>query len=734
MLGMAGSPMSSACAAEPAATQPAATAPAPPVQAAPFSTPEQATASAPDSGTDEEPSAAAAPPPKPSGPQRLKIDELTFDLGFESQLDRRKVRSDAYQWYARDFQKKTSANSFEETVGGQTSGWLIGERVLQFDLMARWGLSQNRFSEVSPAPDITNRPHGDIVEYDLNFNLFPRGMISATAYASQIQSRVPRAFLPSLDRTLERFGTNVLVNSRTFPMRFTFEHLWEDLTSRTRDLQDEQQRGDNHFEYEGTWEISERQSLRLEYRYYDYVERYSGSDTRFDTTGNYFALDHLLRFGRDDRSSLETLVRIQDESGDLARDIGEVSTRLRLQHTDSFSTNYAAQFLRNAYHELETETWRGEAGMTHQLGECLTSTLQFYGLKQDADENADLTEWNTMANLAFSRENRLGRLSANFAYNHTASDTTDNGRRGIIIGESITFRDPLPAFLVQTDVDPTTLVVTDSGRARIFLPFRDYIVVKLGRYTALKRVPTGMIADRQTVLVTYTYRVATNYDLRRDRLDFRVQQEFKCGLTPYYAGSIQNEDLGAERYLTFRSRNINRQRIGATYRRPRWSVGGEYEYNDDAVEPYQAVHFNGDVVLLQRAQHQLDGKATLSRFWFDESENFVQWNQGEVYSWNTVRRGTWNSTLLDLGTTYRYLMARNLEANASAMYRFQDDSLWGDTNGVDLSAAVEWRIGYFTLRFEAEYDVLNLPGSLDHGASFWIKLRREIPVIARTAE
>jgi hypothetical protein len=79
-------------------------------------------------------------------------------------------------------------------------------------------------------------------------------------------------------------------------------------------------------------------------------------------------------------------------------------------------------------------------------------------------------------------------------------------------------------------------------------------------------------------------------------------------------------------------------------------------------------------------------------------------------------------------------MLRGLELNASAMYRFQHDSIFGDTNGVDLSAAVEWRIGQFSLRFEAEYDMLDLPGSLDHGVSFWLKLKREIPVIARTAE
>ena len=160
---------------------------------------------------------------------------------------------------------------------------------------------------------------------------------------------------------------------------------------------------------------------------------------------------------------------------------------------------------------------------------------------------------------------------------------------------------------------------------------------------------------------------------------------------------------------------MNRHRLGAIYRQKLWSVGLEYEYNDDSIDPYQALHGNGDVVLLQRADSQLDGKATLSHFRF----------------WGTDDLDAHRTTLLDLGTSYRYLLAQNLELNASAMYRYEDDSLAGLTNGVDLTSALDWRLGYFTLRFEAEYDLLDLPGSREGDASFWIKLKRDIPLIAK---
>jgi hypothetical protein len=663
------------------------------------------------------PTSAPAPATAPAGNERglFAFDELTFELGFEAQADRRENRSrvaGARGGYAKQTDR---AWRLEETFGARGAGSVIDDRVLQFDWDLRWGLSQEHFHETWTGRDRDSRAHGDLFEYDVNLTFLPRGKLSATAQASRESSRLPRAFLPSLDRTRERYTAGLFYNDEKLPMRLTFEHEWDELTSRTHDLSDDEQRGRHAVRYEGTWQISELHALTLEYEHEDRRERYSGTDTRFDTTRDDVLLRHVLRFGPEGRSSVETLARFQDESGDLARDLAEFSSRLRLQCTDALATNFAAQYLRETFQDLETSTWRGEAGLTHQFDNWLTTSAQLYALQTSADENADWDEWGGMLGTALTRDNDLGRFSANLSYNHASTETRNGRRSGVVIGESVTFRDPLPVYLAHTDVNLGSLVVTDANRTRTYLAGRDYLVVPLGRYTALRRMPTGQIADRQGVLVSYTYRVQNNYDVARDRIDFRMQQAFDCGLTPYYAASVQNEDLDRGEHLGFRARNVNRHRLGATFRQPRWSAGLEYEYNDDAIDPFQAVHANGDVVIWQAADRQLDGRSTLSRFWFDGSEGLE----------------ARNTTLLDCGLSYRQLLSRQLELTASGMYRFEDDTLYGRTHGVDFNAAVEWHIGYFSLRFEAEYDLLDLPGSRDNSAAFWLKLKRDIPVLAR---
>jgi hypothetical protein len=645
--------------------------------------------------------------------QLLSLQTLMLELGFEAAYDEQSVRSASRDPLPRrTFRQTRRTLRLEETAGLQADGALFGEQSVQFNAAARWGLSQERHRQSGWGLDDSAAPHGQLLEYSADFTFFPRGRLSGSAFAERHTDRVPRTFLPSLDRSRERYGAGLYFSAAKLPMRITFEHSRDALDSRTRDARDDEQRGRDQLRYEATWQIDEQHSLRLAYDYDDRREEYAGSRTRFDTLRHHLTLNHTLRFGDRGRSSWENLLRLQDESGDLARDNAEAMSRLRLQHTDALATDCRVQFLRDSFQGLTTETWRAEAGVTHRLESWLTTTAQLYGLHQSAEQRANWAEWGGQISASAARENRWGRFSSNLSYNHASTDTRHGTRRGVVIGESVTFRDPLPTYLAHTDVDSATIVVVDEARTRTYLPGRDYVVSRAGHHTALRRVASGAIPDRATVLVSYTYRVAGDYDLRRDRVDFRMQQAFRGGLTPYYAASIQAENVDTPRRAAFAGRDVNRHRLGATYRRPRWSVGLEYEYNDDSLYPYQAVHTNGDVVLWQKPTHQLDGKAAASQYWFRELSDLMERD----------------ALICDLGRAYRPVLARYLNLDASALYRYEDDRLYGITHGVDLTGALEWRLGHFSLRFEVEYDLLNLPGSRDQAMSFWVKLKREIPV------
>ncbi len=645
----------------------------------------------------------------------VRADELLLELGLDLETNRRTVRTDRLGLGRGRFDQKNTETRFQETIGLQTSGSLIDERVILYDVMARWGLSQERYTEHRPGPNLSTSPDGQISEYDLRFQFLPQGKVSGEAFASDLRDRIPRPFLPSLDRRRERAGGGVHFNDAKLPMSLTYEHLYDEITSGTRTLIDDEERGEDTLRYEATWQQSDRHALNLEFEHERRSEQFSGTRTRFDTVRNYLALTDTIQFGHDLRSSFETLLRIEEESGDLDRDLFELAPRLRLQHTDSLFSTYRAQYLKQSYSRLETESFRGDVDLTHQYKDLLTSTVGLYAFTQDANEGANTDEWGGLANFALNRDNKLGRFASNLSLHHS-NTRNDSGRdTGIVVDESVTFRDPLPGILSRPNVEHFSILVRSATRGMVYLPGRDYLIASHSGTTVLRRLATGRIVDRETVLVSYTYRAFDSFNVSRDRLDWRISQELIKNLEAYYALSLQEEDINRSRYLNYRERDINRHRLGLTYRQPRWSSGIEFEYNDDSLDPYRAAHLNGDVTLLQDGRQQLSTNATFSNFRF-EGRDFFETRQ---------------TSLLDLGMTYRYSLARNLEANASALYRFQNDSIFGETQGVDVTAGVSYRIGEFTVLVEAEYDMLDLPTSTDNSVGLWLKIRRVIPVIER---
>lgn len=668
------------------------------------------------SPTSQPAEAVPAPTSQPAQPVEplFHFDELSFDLGFDGHWERRQTNSTSQSLTGRKTYRQTNTSlRLEETVGMHAAGDIGGDRVFRYQFDIRGGLSQERYHENRPGPDRDEDPNGGLFEYDIRATLFPAGKISANVFASNLEDRVPRQFLPSLDRRRERYGAELLYNDPVLPMRLSFESEYEELTSGSRDLYDDERRGQKRLEYEATWQPSETQSLRLQYEYEDSRERYSGTRTTFDTTRNYLTLEHNLQFGKDNRSRLDTVLRYQDESGDHARDTTEFAPQLRLQHTDELASIYRLQYLRESFEGYGVERFRGDVGLSYQPADWFDTSLNFYALTEEADRGGDLHEWGGVFNASVNRENSAGRFTSNLTLQHTSERVDGSGEAGVVIAESATFRDPLPIILQHDNVRRTTIIVTDAARRRTYFPGQDYTVAHTGRNTLLIRNRTGRIADGETVVVSYLYDVSQDHDLSRDRVDFRIQQAFKSGWTPYYAATYQREDIDRTNFVRYDPRDINRHRLGVDYREKLWSVGGEFEYNDDSIDPFIAAHLRGDVVVYDKLPHSLNAQGRYSFYHFRGSDALI----------------AHDVSMLDVGANYRLRLDTRWEADVTAAYRFEDDSGSGITHGVDVSAGVRWRIGLFTASVELEYDSLKLPGSDDSTVAAWVKLRREIPVI-----
>ncbi|MGE3182051.1 MAG: hypothetical protein AB7N71_10500, partial [Phycisphaerae bacterium] len=442
---------------------------------------------------------------------------------------------------------------------------------------------------------------------------------------------------------------------------------------------------------------------------------YAGSQQRFATTRNYLILEHTLQFGAEGKHRLETIARFNDESGDLARDVYEFAPRLSLQHSEALSTWYQLQYYEDSFFDAGSTVYRGDAGLNWNPSEAFSFSANLFALQQEVDLFGDTREWGGNANLSHRSENALGQLTASLSYARSERRTEAESRVGYVTRESVTFRDPHPAYLVHARIDRRSIVITDAQRRRIFVPGTDYLVITLFDRLQLVRIRNGRINDGETVLVSYQFDQTPRLRLGRDRVDLRVRQTFSEDWNVFYNGARQFESIDSDLQPAYIPRDINRHRIGIGVQKPRWSSTAEFEVNEDSIDPYQGFHMSGDVQLVARPEDSVTAQATFSHL------NFFGANALQAR----------NTSLLDAGLAYRHVFGPESEFNCAVAYRWEDDSLFGRTEGVDLSAGLQWRVGLFTASVEAEYDVLRLPGARDEGFLFWFRLRREIPVFAR---
>lgn len=650
-----------------------------------------------------------SPRSAPAGNRNLfSLERLDAALEVSSEFEQRRVRNDGPQWFDATRQRNRRT-TFDEQFLFDFDASVYDPNLLSIGGSIGLGLMQERYYETFNNDRDVDTNEGFLSTYDLRADFLRGKEISGTAYGLKSEDRYARPFLPSLREERNDYGFALYRTHETLPMQLTFDHRNVDRTGSRRSYDDENLTEDL-LRYQATWITSAQHSLRFTYEYAENEERYSGSRDAFHNVRNQFRLDDELLFGNQNQHRLDAVLRFQDEQGDYARDLVELGPRMSLRHSDSLMTNYQYQYSREEIGGLEVDLHRADWQFVHQLYENLTSTFDLYGLAERVEDDSDTNEIGATADFSYTRNNRWGRFSADLSLTAESERTRGGGNRAVV-AESGAFVDPLPVTLSRPDVIPWTIVVRDPARLRIYLPGLDYFVTRAADRTQLFRNPLGAIPNGGTVSIDYLYRVPNDGSRDSQLVNFRIQQDFENGLTPYYQLDFRHEDRDVPNpYRCNSDYESNRHRAGLRYRRDRWNAGGEFELLKDAIDPFIAYRMYSGVNLWRAPGRALDARADFSHYFFEDSD-----------------RG--DTMILELGIDGRAEFSRALEGYLTNTYRYEDDGTRGrgTIHGVDLESGVSYRWGQFTLTASVEYDLLSIVQSREDGFTVWIKLRRDFP-------
>ncbi len=656
--------------------------------------------------------------------EKDKTDEtatrwFTLDVGdayfeIEAQYDYIDVESKVRSGPRPRRRRQTNRESgFEERVGFDLAGSILDPRFINYRADLSFALAQNRFDERGVFGTRTDNDNGYLLEYNARMNFLQGKKFSGSVYGRRNDDRINRRFQPTLKQRTTTFGTSWTYAHAKLPMELSYDFRRTD-RSGNRDSLDNEQYLDSVLRYHTDWNISDTQQLKVNYEHAETEQEYQGTRDLFKTTRDLFRVDHELAFGPEDKHTLNTRVRWQEESGDFARDIFEVGPELRLLHSKDFSTTYRYQFNRERYAGLDVETQRFDFQAVHQVYTNLTTTIDLFGLYEDVENDINTVQYGGSVNWQYNRSNRWGHLYANLSLAYDTEEVSGDDGQRIVLDESATFREPVDVRLRNRNVVFSSIVVTDSSNRRLYRPGIDYIVVRQGNVARLRRVRTGLIADGDSVLIDYQISTPQDGTLDTIRSDFSIEQRFTGGLTPYYRLSYRNQEDDVSSGFARRADRTDHHRLGLRYEQTGYTLGVEYEIFDDTVEPYDAFHINGLVHIVQRTDHTVDTSARFSRLLFEGGLD----NR--------------NVTMVDVELDHRWRLSRDISTIERVAYRYQSDSSRGITQGWDASAGVNFKMGQLEGELTLDYDRLDLPGSEENDFGVFFRIRRDFRnVLAR---
>ncbi len=644
-------------------------------------------------------------------PGLLHLRRLDAHLEYETTIEQYRVRS-------KDGSGRTNAHQTNRSVltRGRLSlsfaGDVVHPYLIDYYGTLGIGFTESRYREKTLTYDRTDRVGGFLSEFDLRADLFRTKPISGTVYGQRGEDRIGRLFLPSLHEQRTAYGAAWAFKDDVFPMQLSFDHVETDRTGNRRRL-DNERIVEDRLRYRLDWNISEHQKVTLDYEHSRTQQEFQGSRFDFDTRRDQVRIDYDLAFGPEHQHRFVTFLRIQEESGDLAQDIMEFGPQLTLQHTPELSTRYAYQFTRERLGAIRVDMHRVDFQITHQFLTNLTTTFDVFGLEERTDDDVETTQGGGSVAWHYTRNNPYGQLTAELRLAGDSERTRGDSGLRLVRNESGTFRDPLAVYLIKPNVVRSSIVVTDLTGRIIYRLGTDYVLTPIRGRTAIYRVPSGRITNGDTVLIDYRYRTPAGGRIDTTRVDFGLQQAFSWGLTPYYRFNFRDQDVDRSTGFAFIPDRTDHHRIGARFQKPRWSVSAEYEIFDDAIDPYDAFHLTGHLQAIRDERQFLDLRGGFSQYLFER-----RFDEREVSE-------------INFGATHEFRIDDYWSANWASTYRWEDDSVRGTTNALDLEGTLAYRRGNLAVELTLEYDVLRIAGSREDGVSAWLNLRWDLEDISR---
>jgi hypothetical protein len=614
--------------------------------------------------------------------------------------------------------RKSETTVFEERVRLKTEGDIYHPDLLFYNAILGLGLAQQSID----SDEESDRQAESLNDYNIFAQLLRGKSYPTTFYASKSEELIPRQFLGSLRTERQNRGASLSLRSRDWPMTFQYtssETAQDGLSSLERDFFE---RDDERFRYSVNHNFSELSHLNINIDNTSVSQRSVGATIETDT--DRYTILHDWIFGSDEQNRLDSFFNYVDQSGSFIFENIQLNERLRLQHSEDFLTNYELRLTDSKrktdindlanfsqQYTYRNKEVRGQAGIEHRLYESLVTTANIFASKTDFESTTgfetegDFKQHGGILSFNYRKNNPWGILLSTY----TASLTKQSGSTGgIVTDESHTVNDPLPVILNRTNIDTSSIVVTDSTGLYTYTLGDDYTIEEINGKAQLEIIIPGTtlpnISDGQEILVDYKVFIEPDRQEDTFRQNFTIRERFKNGLSLYYAHRRQEEDVSSK-VMEITPDEFTVNTVGTDYTKKGLFLQAEYSKEDSTQIPSTSKKIQG------RYSWPVNSDTNVSmrviNHWLDFSEPDLR----EVVLFKT-------------GAEIFSRLTDEYSISARVAYRDEDDTRFGITRGFQISSELKYNFRQLSILAGIEFNVLDRRNDEIDGSLLYFQLKR----------
>lgn len=595
---------------------------------------------------------------------------------------------------------------FEESLGLTLDGYVYHPNLMEYTLAGVFGLLQYDFERTTATEQFASGDNGNVNEFDLNTSFFKRKRYPGSVFARRYESLEARAFQSSLRTSTDNYGFLWRYVSEKTPTSIQFDHT----DVKIDPLSDSELNGrqqNTTFRFETAYNFSDYNILSLVYDRKAVDEQ----PYAFSYDSDEIKLSHRYDFGARKRHSLESTVNYLDQRGTINLERLRWRELLRLRHTERLTSIYQFEYLDRTQGVLSDidpiteESYYLAGTLEHDLYESLVSQFYAWAQTQSFDTGSQIDRYGAQANLDYRKKNKLGRLLASYRARFQSEERTGGVRDIQVVEERITFRDPDPVILQTQNIRLSSLRITDEARLTMYQDGVDYRTMNFADRIELERIPTGRIGDGDTVLISYTFTLGSDFVLDTINQQFRIRQNFDGGLSPYYQLRWQDQTLSPAGATGSIAEDITAHIFGVEYRWKGLRLSAEYEDHASTLNPFEALSLTADY------RHRFKNGATgnVRARWKDISRGAPQNRDTEFFT---------------IDGRYRHPIVAGLVVEGAVLYRQEQDSLSGPDEGIDFDLSLEWLVRQTEFRVTFEYGEFEDNFATSDHSTLYVQLRR----------